>query len=155
MKFSIVSLSDVKKHATASIYSNDVGTYGSSSAFPCFHPFQAFVRSRAFSSPPSFCLEVNVWTETYEQPLIHSTIRRSYIHSFIHSFNTFVPHEDTGRLSRRYAPGNLLTVLYNVITSIPSLLFLPSESGLGFIKFHGSTPYNRKFLDNLIYPTTS
>ena len=113
-------------------------------------PFQAFVRSRAFSSPPSFCLKVNVWTETYEQPLIHSTIRRAYIHSFIHSFNTFVPHEDTGRLSRRYAPGNLLTVLYNVITSIPSLLFLPSESGLRFIKFHGSTPYNRKFLDNLI-----
>lgn len=88
--------------------------------FPCFHPALFLLHPRVSR------------TLTFEQRDIraaaHSFGHSTVVHSFIHSFNTFVLHEDTGRLSPRYTPGNLLTVLYNVITPIPSPLFLPEPN---------------------------
>lgn len=98
---------------------------------PIFPSFRLFAPLSPFLSTP-VPLNRDI-RGTAAHSFAHSHTTLVYIHSLIHSFNTFVLHEDTGRLSRRYAPGNLLTVLYNVITSIPpSLHSLSSQLGLAF-----------------------
>lgn len=90
------------------------------SYFPSYFSKLSFVRALSLHPRPVERLNRDI-RGTAAHSFAHSHTTLVHIHSLIHSFNTFVLHEDTGRLSRRYAPGNLLTVLYNVITSISLL----------------------------------